>query len=161
MERIRTYEWANPLDTAARAKEMSGFEFLNSTLQGTILPSPIAVTIGIKLIEVRKGKVIMDFEPQEYHYNPIGSVHGGVISTVLDSVMGCTVHSRLPQGTGYTTLELKVNFIRPITVKSGKIKSTGKIIHLGKTTALVEANLEDEAGKVYAHGVSTCMIFPI
>jgi uncharacterized protein (TIGR00369 family) len=110
-------------------------------------------------LSVQEGKVTFEFEPREFHYNPIGSVHGGVISTVLDTVMGCALQSKLPKGVAYTTLELKINFLKAVTYKSGKMKAEGRLIHLGKSTALVEADLRDEEGKLlYAHGVSTCMI---
>lgn len=157
--RKRIHEWSDPLEMAEKAKTMSGFDFLNGIKNGEIPPAPIAETLGFHPLGLEEGKAVFEFEPQEFHYNPIGSVHGGVITTVLDTVMGCSLQSVLPQGVAYTTLELKVNFLKAVTLKDGKMKSTGKIIHLGRTTALVEANLTNEAGKVYAHGVSTCMIF--
>lgn len=99
------------------------------------------------------------FEPQEFHYNPIGTVHGGVISAILDSAMGCSIHSLLPAGTGYTTLELKVNFLKAVTAQTGELSATGKVIHAGNRIALVEARLTDKHNIIYAHGVSTCMIY--
>lgn len=159
--RTRTHQWANPADLAAKAKTLSGFDFLNGILTGEIPPAPIAETLDFHPISLEKGKVVFEFEPQEFHYNPIGSVHGGVITTILDTVMGCSIQSALQLGQAYTTLELKVNFLKAVTIKSGKITSTGKIIHLSKSTALVEADLKDEEGRLYAHGVSTCMIFSI
>ncbi|SDG17851.1 PaaI family thioesterase [Epilithonimonas hungarica] len=158
-DRTRTHEWANPLELAAQAKTMSGFDFLKGILNGEIPQAPIAETLGFHPLSLEKGKAVFEFEPQEFHYNPIGSVHGGVITTVLDTVMGCSLQSALPQGVAYTTLELKVNFLKAVSHKNGKLNSTGKIIHLGKSTALVEADLKDEDGKIYAHGVSTCMLF--
>lgn len=159
--RKRTHEWANPSEMAAKAKTMSGFDFLNGIFKGELPGAPIAETLDFRPLSLEEGTAVFEFEPKEFHYNPIGSVHGGVITTLLDTVMGCSLQSVLPQGVVYTTLELKVNFLKAVTIKSGKMKSTGKIIHLGRTTALVEANLTNEAGKVYAHGVSTCMIFKI
>ncbi|MFN8346580.1 MAG: PaaI family thioesterase [Spirosomataceae bacterium] len=163
MERKRTHSWNNPLETAEKVKSMSGLDFLKKILKGDSpsLASPIETTLDFHLSELENGKAVFVFEPQEFHYNPIGSVHGGVISTMLDSAMGCTIQSALPHGTSYTTLELKVNFLRPVTKTCGQMKATGKIIHLGRKTALVEANLKDDSGKVYAHGVSTCMIFQV
>jgi uncharacterized protein (TIGR00369 family) len=157
-DRKRTHKWANPLELAAKATTMSGFDFLNAILNGEIPPAPIAETLDFHPLSLEKGKVVFEFEPKEFHYNPIGSVHGGVISTVLDTVMGCSLQSALPEGLGYTTLELKINFIKAVSIKNGKLKSTGKIIHLGKSTALVEADLRDEQGNLFAHGVSTCMV---
>jgi len=158
INRKRTYEWSNPLATAEKAKAMSGFDFLNGILKDEIPPPPIATTLDFNPISVEKGKVVFEFQPQEFHFNPIGSVHGGVITTVLDTVMGCAIHSVLEQGVAYTTLELKVNFIKAITLKNGKMEAEGRLIHSGKTTALVEADLKDEEGKLYAHSVSTCII---
>jgi uncharacterized protein (TIGR00369 family) len=159
-ERTRTYEWFNPLETAELGKTMSGYDFLHGILKGEIPPPPIATTLGFHLLSLEEGIVSFEFEPQEFHYNPLGSVHGGVISTVLDTAMGCALQSKLPQGVAYTTLELKVNFLRAVTHRSGKLIAEGRILHLGKTTALVEADLKDEAGNLlYAHGLSTCMIF--
>lgn len=156
--RTRTYQWTNPLETAQKAKTMSGYDFLNGFLKGEISPPPIAATLEFHPLTLEEGKVSFGFEPKEYHYNPIGSVHGGVISTLLDTVMGCALHSSLPQGTGYTTLELKVNFIKAVTDSCGELIAEGRLKHLGKSTALVEADLKDAQGRLYAHGVSTCMI---
>jgi uncharacterized protein (TIGR00369 family) len=157
--RKRTYEWKNPLETAEKAKTMSGLDFLNGISKGEIPPPPIAETLDFHPLSVEVGKVAFEFEAKEYHYNPIGGVHGGVISTLLDTVMGCAVHSKLPQGMAYTTLEFKINFIRAVTIKSGEMKAEGRLIHLGKNTAFVEADLRDAQENIYAHGVSTCMIF--
>jgi len=115
-------------------------------------------TLDLKPISLEKGFAVFGFEPQEFHYNTIGTVHGGVIAAILDSAMGCAIHATLEAGTGYTTLELKVNFLKAVTIKSGPLKATGKVIHGGKRTALVESQLTDDAGNIYAHSVSTCLI---
>ena len=161
MERKRTYQWENPLETAQKAQSLSGLEFLKLIQEGKIPGPPIFETMDFGRSKVSKGKVSFSFEPKEFHYNPIGTVHGGVISTILDSAMGCTVHSVLEKGFVFTTLELKVNFLKAITHKSGRLIATGKLIHVGRSTALVEASLTDEFGKVFAHGVSTCMIIKL
>jgi uncharacterized protein (TIGR00369 family) len=158
MERTRTITWQDPMEGAAKAMHMSGLEYLQAMGEGKIPPPPILHTLDLQIGELEKGKVVFTFVPQEFHYNPIGAVHGGVITAILDSAMGCTLHSILPAGTGYTTLELKVNFLRGITVKTGVLKAVGKVINSGSRTALVEAQLVDDASKVYAHAVSTCMI---
>jgi uncharacterized protein (TIGR00369 family) len=98
------------------------------------------------------------FTPAEFHYNPIGTVHGGVITVLLDSAMGCTLHTLLPEGVVYTTIELKVNFLRPVTTKTGRMSCVGKVLNHGSKIGLVEAQLMDEQGKIYAHATSTCMI---
>lgn len=157
-ERIRTYEWVDPIETAQKASTMAGYDFLKGILEGTIPSPPIAQTLDFKPSSLERGKVSFEFAPKEFHYNPIGSVHGGVISTVLDTVLGCALHSMLPAGVAYTSLELKVNFLKAVRINSGVLRAEGRLIHLGKSTALVEADLKDSDGKLYAHAVSTCLI---
>lgn len=156
--RERTFQWDNPLEGAKQALQMSGLEYLQAMGDGKIPFPPLLHTLDFKPTHLEKGKVIFSFQPQEFHYNPIGSVHGGVISAILDSAMGCTLHSILEAGSGYTTLELKVNFLKAITTKIEELHAVGKIIHAGGRTALVEAQLIDKDNTVYAHGVSTCLI---
>src|SRR5690606_35324657 len=156
--RTRTYAWVNPLEIAEKGKMISGFDCLNGMLKGEIPLPPIAKTLGFHPLSVEEGKVTFEFEPREFHYNPIGSVQGGVISTVLDTVMGCALHSKLAQGVAYTTLELKINFTKAVTYKSGRMIAEGRLIHFGKSTALIEADLKNEEGLLYAHGVCTCMV---
>ena len=110
------------------------------------------------LVGVSEGRVVFALEPAEYHYNPLGTVHGGVMATLLDSAMGCVVQSMLPAGTSYTTLELKVNYLRPITSKTGIVYCEGKIIHVGGRVATAEGRLTGADGKLYAHGTTTCII---
>ncbi len=159
MERSRTFTWEDPTIGSQQALKMQGIDYLKSMLEGKLPAPPLVYTLDFKMKSIEPGKAVFSFIPQEFHYNPIGSVHGGVISAILDSAMGCTVHSMLPAGKGYTTLELKANFLRPITKECGELISEGKIIHMGGKTALVEAQIIDQAGKVYAHSVSTCLLF--
>jgi uncharacterized protein (TIGR00369 family) len=159
MERTRTIQWEDPLAGAQKAAHMSGRDYLQAISDGEIAPPPLLHTLDIKKPSViEKGTITFSFVPQEFHYNPIGSVHGGVISAILDSAMGCSLHTLLEAGTGYTTLELKVNFIKGITIKTGELRAIGKVIHAGSRTALVEAQLLDANNVLYAHGVSTCLI---
>lgn len=158
-DRTRTFDWQNPATTAAKAKSLAGLEFLQGILNGDIPAAPVAKTLDFHPISVEAGKVQFEFMPQEFHFNPIGSVHGGIVSTALDTVMGCAIHSILPRGVAYTTLELKVNFIKAVTLQSGRMLVEGRLIHSGRSTALVEGDVKDENGTLYAHGVSTCMIF--
>jgi len=109
-------------------------------------------------VEVSEGHAVFAVDPDEYHYNPIGVVHGGLAATLLDSAMGCAVHSKLPPGAGYTTLEIKVNFIRAMTGETGRVRCEAKIVHSGARTATAEGRIVDEAGKLYAHGTTTCLI---
>ena len=158
IKRERTYSWGNPLEGVELSKNLSGFDYLTAIKKGEAPASPLLHTLDFSIGEVEKGSVSFFFEPQEFHYNPNGSVHGGVITSILDSAMGCTLHSLLPKGMVYTTLELKINFLKMVHAKSGVLTASGKMIHLGNSTALVEAELTDESGKKYAYGVSTCML---
>lgn len=158
MERTRTFTWEDPLIGAKQAINMKGIDYLKAMFNGELPVPPILNTMNFKMKSIEEGKAAFLFTAEEYHYNPIGTVHGGVISTLLDSAMGCTVHSLLPAGKGYTTLELKVNFLRAITKDTGELISAGKIIHAGSKTVLVEAQIVNSSGKVYAHSLSTCLI---
>ncbi len=143
---------------ATQARTMSGQAYLDAMSAGTIDFPPLLHTLDFKVEGASEGSAVFSFQPQEFHYNPIGTVHGGVITAMLDSAMGCSLHSMLEAGVGYTTLEIKVNFLKAITIKTGVLKAIGKVIHNGSRMALTEAQLVDEAGTVYAHGTSTCMI---
>jgi uncharacterized protein (TIGR00369 family) len=137
---------------------MSGFEFLQKIISGELPRPPLASLMDFQIVELEEGGAVFAVDPAEYHYNPIGVVHGGLAATLLDSAMGCAVHSMLPTGSGYTTLELKVNFIRAITAETGRVRAEGKLIHLGGRTATAEGRVIDESGKLYAHATTTCLI---
>ena len=151
--------WDDPMVGAKAARTMSGLEFLRAIVAGEIPPPPISKLLGFKLKHVDTGRAVFELEPAEYHYNPIGMFHGGVADTVLDSAMGCAIHSTLPLGCGYSTVELKVNFVRPMSTKTGKVRCEAKTIHIGTRIATAEARLVDDKGTLYAHGTTTCMIF--
>ena len=137
----------------------SGLDFMRAIASGEIDQPPIARLLGFGVVEVEEGRALFSVEPGEQHYNPIGSVHGGVAATLLDSAMGAAVHSTLPQGSGYATLEVKFNLVRAITADTGRVIAEGNVIHAGKTVATVEASLRSAAdGKLLAHGTSTCLI---
>jgi uncharacterized protein (TIGR00369 family) len=157
--RTRTINWEDPMAGAALAPTMSGLEYLRAMLRGELAPPPILPLLGMEFIEVEEGRAVFALEPDEYHYNPIGTVHGGVACTLFDSAMGCAVHSTLPAGTRYTTLELKVNFLRPLSRETGRVLCEGKTIHVGGRVATAEARLVDTAGQLYGHATTTCMIF--
>jgi uncharacterized protein (TIGR00369 family) len=156
--RERTFAWDDPLVGARAAPRMSGMEYLRAMMRGEYPPPPVAMTLGFTLDEVDDGRAVFSLEPEEFHYNPIGMVHGGVAATLLDSAMGCAVHTRLPAGVGYTTLEMKVNLLRAITTGTGPVRFEGTLIHLGRTTALAEARITDAAGRILAHATSTCLL---
>ncbi|MGI8866583.1 MAG: PaaI family thioesterase [Rubrobacteraceae bacterium] len=158
-ERSLTVTWDDPASGAEAAREMSGLEYLRAMARGELPGVPMASLMGFGVAEIEEGRVVFECVPGEQHYNPIGSVHGGLACTLFDSAMGCAVHSALPAGVGYTTVELKVNFLRPISVQTGKLSCEGTTIHVGGRIATAEARLTDEAGKLYGHATTTCMIF--
>ena len=159
--RTRTITWQDPLANINQIPEMSGLQFLQAIIAGEIPPPPISQTLNFYLTAVSDGEAIFTGEPAEYHYNPIGSVHGGFIATLLDSAMSCAVQTKIPQGMAYTTLEMKVNFVRPITAVTGKVTCIGTLIHNGRRTATAEGKLLDNNGKLLAHGTTSCLIFSI
>ncbi len=140
-------------------RKMSGLEFLKSAMVGGKQRPPMGSTMDFYLAEVEEGKAVFVSTPAEFHYNPIGTVHGGYCGTLLDSAMGCAVHTVLGPGEAYTTLEYKINLVRPITDKVGEMRAEGWVIHRGTRVGTAEGRLIDAAGKVYAHGSTTCMIF--
>ena len=158
-DRTRTVTWEDPQALAKAAEGLSGLEFLQKIVAGELPPPPIGVLMNFRIAELSEGHAVFVVDPAEYHYNPIGVVHGGLAATLLDSAMGCAVHSTLPQGAGYTTLEIKVNYIRPMTAETGRVRCEAKVIHVGGRTAIAEGRIIDESGKLYAHGTTTCIVF--
>ena len=159
--RSRTFSWSDPALTAARVGSTSGLEMLRAMRDGEIPPPPILQLVGGTGFEVEEGRVAVLMPAQEFHYNPLGTVHGGIIATLLDTAAGCTVHSTLPVGVGYTSLDLMTRFIKPVTIASGLLRCEGAIISRGRRTAAAEARLYDERGTLLAHATSTCLIFEI
>lgn len=155
----RTYTWEAPTAVLEEAKNLSGYEILLRVLEGTLPQAPTLDTIASTLISVEKGQAVFNLQPSEFLYNLIGTVHGGMISTVLDTAIGCTLLTTLAAGESFTSLDLKVNFLKKITKDSPVLHTATTIIHQGRTTAYLEARLVDAHGVVYAHAVSTCMIF--
>lgn len=156
--RTRTIAWEDPIPGAKTGRTMSGLDYLKAIQAGAVPPPPIAVLMDMRIEEVSEGRVVFAVQPAEYHYNPLGTVHGGLAATLLDSALGCAIHSTLPAGMGYTTLELKVNYLRPMTRETGQVYCEGKVIYVGGRVATAEGRLVDESGKLYAHGTTTCMI---
>ena len=157
--RTRTFSWEDPRALAEAGRGLSGLEFLRRVVAGELPRPPIAALMNFSVAEVSEGRAVFTAEPAEYHYNPIGVVHGGLAATLLDSAMGCAVHSTLPAGAGYTTLEVKVNFVRPLTAETGRVRCEARVIHVGGRTATAEGRVLDGGGKLYAHGTTTCIIF--
>jgi uncharacterized protein (TIGR00369 family) len=157
--RQRCYAWSDPAITAAAARQLDGKTFIAAILDGSLPAPPIARTLDFTPVSVQEGTVVFEFIPAEFHYNPIGSVHGGVISALCDSACGCAVQSLLPAGTYYTSLDLSVKFLRPVTSTTGRMQCTGSVTHLGRRAALADARLTGPDGMLYAHATSSCMIF--
>ena len=158
-QRQRTVVWKDPTVNARAAERMSGLEFLGAMQKGELPLPPICELVGFEPAEIEEGRVVFECVPAECHYNPIGAVHGGLACTLFDSAMGCAVHTMLPAGVGYTTVELKVNFLRPITLQTGRLRCEGTTIHVGGHIATAEARLLDTSSKLYGHATTTCMIF--
>ncbi|MFI6340242.1 PaaI family thioesterase [Streptomyces sp. NPDC050535] len=161
MGRTRTYEWEDPAVTASAVGHASGLDFLRDVRAGRLPGPPIAATLDFTLDEVTEGKAVFSLMPGEEHYNPIGSVHGGVYATLLDSAAGCAVQSTLPPGMGYTSLDLTVKFLKRITVDTGRVRAVGTVVNRGRQTALAEATLLDAKDRLLAHATSSCMLFPV
>ena len=157
-QRQRTFDWSDPKSVAAAAAGMSGAEFFAAISEGRIPASPIGATLDFEAATFGDGTASFRLTPQEFHYNPIGTVHGGVFATLLDSACGCAVHTMLPEGVFYTSLDLSVKFLRSVTVGTGPITAEGTVVHLGRRTALAEAKLTDGAGKLYATATSSCLL---
>jgi uncharacterized protein (TIGR00369 family) len=141
-------------------KSYDGLDFLKTMIDGTLPQPPMAELMGFHLAEAEQGRAVFEGLPEFRHYNPIGTVHAGFAATLLDSALGCAIFSTLVKGDGWTTLELKLNLVRPLTKDTGPVRAEGRIIHRGRTVATAEGDLKDRAGKLYAHATTTCMIFP-
>jgi uncharacterized protein (TIGR00369 family) len=148
-------------DGKLAAATMSGVAFLQAIMRGDQPPAPIAELLEFRLCAVEAGCVAFEGRPAACHYNPIGTVHGGYAATLLDSAMGCAVHSVLEAGVGYTTLEIKVNLVRPITAETGPVRAEGTLVHRGRRTATSEARLVDADGRLLAHATCTCLLVPV
>lgn len=152
--------WAaiGPLD---KLKELGGLAFLTEVVKGTWPPPPISATLGFRFAEVEPGRAVVTMTPHAGHYNLIGTVHGGIHATLLDTVMACAILSSLPRGLGFTTLEFKINFVRPLTESTGEVRAEGHTINVGRTIAMAEGRLVDSGGKLIAHGTTTCLVLKL
>lgn len=146
---------------AKAAQTMSGFDYLTAIVEGVLPPPPIATLMNMEFVEVEKGRIVFAAEPAEYHYNPAGTVHGGLAATLVDSAMTCAIYSVAPAGVGYTTVELHVNYIRPITIDTGRVRCIGEVIHVGRRMATAEAKILDKNDKLYAHATTTCLVIQL
>jgi uncharacterized protein (TIGR00369 family) len=159
--RTRTVGWEDQAPTIAAGASRTGLEVMRGIASGELPAPPVAQLLGFGIARVDEGNVVFTMDPIEAHQNPLGTVHGGIITTLLDSAMGCAVHTTLPAGGMYTTLELKVNFLRPSFAGGETLLAEGTVLHRGSTTVLVEATITGAgSGKRIAHATSTCMILP-
>jgi uncharacterized protein (TIGR00369 family) len=158
--RTRTITWDDPMEALTRGAGLSGLEFIQAIFEGKLPGPPITDTMGFTGSAAEAGKVTFIGEAGEHLYNPIGVVHGGFAMTLLDSAMGCAVHTTMAVGEAYTTLEVKVNFVRPITLETGPVRCEGTVIHRGGKVATAEGRLiAERTGKLLAHGTTTCLVF--
>ncbi len=148
----------DPRALAARGRELSGIDYVRAIFAGELPPPPIATLLGFRGVEAEPGRAVFEIVPGDEHYNPIGSVHGGIALTLLDSAMGCAVHTLLEAGVGYATLEVKTNFVRPITADTGLVRCEGIVLHAGSRVAAADGRVSDADGKLLAHGTTTCLI---
>ena len=157
--RERRIVWQDPVATAAEAVGRTGIEYMRSIARGELPPPPIAVLMNMHPVELDEGRAVFEGTPGEEHYNPIAVVHGGYASTLLDSVLGCALHTTLPAGVGYTTQSLEVKFLRPITRETGLVRAEGLVLHRGSRQAVAEGKLTAaDTGKLLATATSTLMI---
>ena len=158
-ERTRTYAWTDPMAALPLMAGLTGREVLQGMVDGLLPYPPIGATLDFEGFEVGDDFVAVTARAQDFHYNPIGVVHGGVIATLLDTAAGCAVHATLDAGVAYTSLDLVTKFLRPMTLDSGRVRAEGRVLHRGSRTAVATATLVDSRGKLLAHATSTLMIF--
>ncbi|XTZ17990.1 PaaI family thioesterase [Micromonospora echinospora] len=159
--RSRTFSWSDPTVGVDHLGRRGGLELIRAMIGGELAPPPVMQLMDMARMEAEEGWVAVELVPQEFHYNPLGTVHGGVISTLLDTAAACAVHTTLPAGVGYTSLDLNARFLRPATVDSGLLRCEGTVLQRGRRTALAEARLTDRRGRLVAHATSTCLLFDL
>ena len=158
LTRTRVVTWQDPLPAARAGAELSGLDYMRAVAAGEVAPPPIAVLLRLGPVEIEPGRVVFEGEPGEEHYNPIGTVHGGYAATLLDSAIGCAVHTTLAAGEAYSTQTLEAKFVRPVTSETGVLRCEAQVLHRGRRQATAEARAYDAAGKLVAHGTGTCLI---
>jgi len=157
VDNTRTTSWDDPAELGSKARELSGLDYMRHLIaeQRRV---PIGVTLGFRLVEAAEGLAVFEAEAGPWAYNPIGGVHGGWYAAVLDAPLGDALPTLLPKGVGYTTLELKMNLVRPVLPDTGVLRAVGRVVHKGKRTAVTEARMEDAAGRLFALATATCLI---
>ena len=158
MPTSKTVEWYDPMITAAVASRMSGLEFLRAIMDGELPPPPIASLLGFRPSKIELGHVVFEGTPDASVYNPIGTVHGGLVCTLADTVAACAVHTTLPAGVAYTSIDLNVSYTRPVTKDSGSLRAIGTVVKPGRRVAFASAEILDAAGKIVATATSSCLV---
>ncbi len=157
--RTRSFSWEDPAATLAAGQELSGLDCMRAIVDGTLPPPPIARLLDFAIVEVDEGRAVFAMEPAEWMYNPIGSVHGGIAATILDSCMGCAVHTTLERGVAYTTADLQVRYIRAMGETTGRVLAEGRVVHRGRRTATAAGRLITESDEtLIAHATTGCVI---
>ncbi|OEU86749.1 phenylacetic acid degradation protein [Streptomyces abyssalis] len=157
--RSRTHTWEAPT-TYLDAGDRPGLELVRLSLDGHLPSAPICGTLGFRLVEADEGRAAFEGDPGEHLFNPMGTVHGGFLATLLDSALGTAVMTTLPAGRAYTTVQLGVNMVRPVFGDTPALRCEGTVLHVGRTTATAEARVTGTAdGRLYAHGTTTCLVF--
>jgi uncharacterized protein (TIGR00369 family) len=159
--RSRTVTWHDPMVTAAGAAQRSGWETMEAIRDGVLPPPPIAMLMQMDVVALEKGRVEFSCAVDESVYNPIGVVHGGLVCTLLDTVAGCAVHTTLPAGVGYTSIELKVNYLRGVHAASGPLRAIGEVVKPGSRVAFAEGEVLDATGRTVATATSSLLVFPL
>jgi uncharacterized protein (TIGR00369 family) len=160
-ERSRTFSWSDPALDVRAVAGLSGLDLLRAMVAGELPAPPIMHTLGVERLEVDEGRAVVLMMAREFHYNPLGTVHGGVLATLLDTAAGCAVQTTLPAGTSYTSLDLTTKFLRPVTLDSGLLRCEGAVLSRGRRTALGEARLTDGSGRLVAYATSSCLLFDL
>jgi len=158
--RSKIVSWHAPQVSASAVPSLSGIDFMRALRDGRLPAPPIAQLFGMRLVEVESGMVVFECEPDESAYNPIGTVHGGLVCTLADSVTGCAVHTTLERGFGYTSIDISVNYLRPVTAASGVLRAVGTVTKPGRRVAFARAEIVDGAGKVVATATSSILVMP-
>jgi uncharacterized protein (TIGR00369 family) len=158
-EQSRLVTWHDPMTTKATVASMSGLSFWRAVVDGQLPPPPIAELMRMDAVEAEEGRVTFTCTPDASMYNPLGIVHGGAMCTLLDTATGCALHTTLPEGASYTSVEIKVNYLKAVTVDSGTLTAVGNVVKAGSRIGFTEASITDAAGKLVATATSTLLIF--
>jgi uncharacterized protein (TIGR00369 family) len=156
--RSKTVTWYDPAATVSEGAGLSGLAFMQALTEGRLPPPPIALLLGMRPRHVEQGEVVFECTPDESVYNPLGVIHGGLVCTLADTVAGCAVHTTLEAGVAYTSIDITVNYLRPVTLESGTLVATGRVTKPGRRIALAAAEVHDEAGRLVATATSNCLI---